>query len=112
MDDRSADSADSRGLHVPEVVPAQLNLNLSVIDDAVATREAMSPGHLARFGSTSAAQDNDLMVMALALMQPETRERIRFCVGWLLEMTTEVSLPRRGRSGHRSCPLRLLAPPA
>lgn len=94
MSSQRSDSTTRGPTEIPEAVQAQLELNVSLVNEARARRDRLPAGLVERMASTSARQDFDLMVSALTFMQPETRERIGYCVGVLLDLVREVSQPQ------------------
>lgn len=104
---------------VPPEVPAQLAMNLELLDAADAFHEALPEEFKARVAAMTDKQVHEQYVASLAGLPPETRERIRRCNVWLLAFVEEVSPPQDeqqrpggpARRSPRAASLRLLSCP-
>lgn len=99
---------------VPPEVPAQLAMNLELLDAADAIFDALADDVKAQIIAIPQKRAHEQFVASLAVLPPETRHRIRHCVTYLLGAVTQ---PREARLDdaapplHGPVPLRLVSCP-
>lgn len=94
---------------VPSEIPLQLDLNLALLDDADAMYDSLPAAARARIESSQRGQQRGL-VIGLAFLPAESRNRIRRCITRLRQMVSDWA-PAQPPAVQRSpCPLRLLPP--